>query len=86
MPMTTKARARALEALTDVPTPNLIAAVGSVMAMRYRKANGLDEDSPVDFERAGLEVDVEEFLEESTVRQLKLLREIALGMTPMSEH
>jgi hypothetical protein len=53
------------------------------MAARYRRANGLDEDALVDFEQAGLEVDVEAFLEESTVRQLQLLREIALGLNPM---
>src|SRR5262249_43655046 len=63
------------EIIRTVPMPRLIAAVGAISARRQRRAAGLSDNTPVDVEVAG-----EEFMATCSARQLRLLREIALGL------
>jgi hypothetical protein len=58
-----------------LPQERLIAAIGAVLARRKREAQGLPEDAGVD-----VEVDAAAFLETCSARQLRMLREIALGL------
>jgi hypothetical protein len=66
----------AQEILRTVPEPRLIAAIGSILAQRQRRAAGLPDDALVEVK----EVNVEEFVATCTKRQLRLLREIVLGL------
>jgi hypothetical protein len=65
----------AQELLRTVPRPRLIAAIGSVLARRQRRAAQLPDDTLME-----VDVNVEAFVATCSVRQLRLLREIALSL------
>ena len=66
--------------IRTVPMPRLIMAIGAILARRKREAERLPEDARVE-----LEVDVTAFLSTCSKRQLRMLREIALGLEIKSE-
>jgi hypothetical protein len=68
-----KKRDLAQEILRTVPRPRLSAAIGFVLEARHRRVAGETGDFQV-------KVDVEAFVATCTVRQLKLLRKLALGL------
>jgi len=69
----------AQEILSTVPRERLIAAIAFILAERHRRATGASDDAPVSLDMSVLN-DVEGFMATATVRQLKLLRKIALGL------
>jgi len=71
---------RLQDLLDSVSEPQLIAAVGSILAHRRRQALGLLKDAEVE-----VDVDVAAFLATASNHQLSLLKEIALGMNVCRE-
>jgi hypothetical protein len=67
------------EILNGVPRDRLQAAIGFIWADRHRRATGQGEDAPVGIDPK-LVNDVEGFMATCSVRQLKMLRKIALGL------
>jgi hypothetical protein len=65
----------AQDLLRTVPRPRLVAAIGSVLARRQRRAAQLPDDAMV-----SIDVNVEAFLATCSARQLRMLREIALSL------
>jgi len=61
------------ELLRTVPRPQLVAAIALVLEQRHRRATG--DAGAVEFD-----VNAEAFVASATVRQLRLLREIALDL------
>jgi hypothetical protein len=66
----------AQEILRTVPRLRLIVAVGFILEARDRRATGETDGLVIE----GDKVDVEAFMATCTVRQLKMLRKIALGL------
>lgn len=67
------------EILNGVSRDRLQVAIGFIWADRHRRATGQGEDVPVSIDPK-LVNDVEGFIATCSVRQLKLLRKIALGL------
>jgi hypothetical protein len=67
--------ALAVEIIGTVPPERLIGAIGSILEHRRQRARGFLPEGPHD-----LEVDVGRFIQTCSMRQLKLLREIALDL------
>jgi hypothetical protein len=75
--MTKRAKQKLITAIREeVHSARLFAAMGFVMQMRRDRA-GLSHEFMID----DPERQLEEFMGASSIRQLKLLREIALGLT-----
>jgi hypothetical protein len=66
----------------DFPTSLLVAAMGFVMQARRERA-GISSDIPLSI--AEPEQQLDEFLNASSIRQLKMLREMAKGMEATAE-
>ena len=71
--------------LRDVPDPNLFAAIGLILRERHLRAHPeLDPETFV-WSPDPKEIDVPGFIDESNIRQVKLLRDIALGLEMKKE-
>jgi hypothetical protein len=68
----------AAEILHAVPEPRLVAAVGFVLRERYLREH--PEETATSDRGLELEVNVREFMKTCSLRQLRLLLEIALGL------
>jgi hypothetical protein len=71
----TKHAAMVADLRRTVPLPRLVAAMASVISARRQRA-GLDPN----FRLPNPEQQLDEFMQASSLRQLKLLREIATGL------
>jgi hypothetical protein len=71
--------------LRDVSDPRLFAAIGAILRVRYLRAHPeLDPETFV-WEPDPKEIDVHGFIDESNIQQVKLLRDIALGLELQKE-
>jgi len=72
--------------LRDVPDPRLFAAIGLILRERHLRAHPeLDPETFVWDQDQGGEIDVQGFIDKSNIRQVKLLRDIALGLELQKE-
>jgi hypothetical protein len=62
--------------LRDVPPPNLIAAVGAILRVRYLRAH--PELDPETYEWTADTIDLQGFIDEDSIEQVRMLRDIAL--------
>jgi protein-L-isoaspartate O-methyltransferase len=72
--------------LRDVSDRRLFAAVCAILRQRYLRAHPeLDPETFV-WEPEPEEIDVQGFIDESSIRQVQMLRDIALGLEEQVEH
>jgi hypothetical protein len=76
--MNRRHRRQKMAILRDVPPPNLIAAIGGILRVRYLREH--PELDPETYEWASDNIDARGFIDESSVEQVRMLRDIALGM------
>jgi hypothetical protein len=68
--------------LRDVPPPNLFAAIGGILRVRYLREH--PELDPETYEWTADTIDVQGFIDECAVEQIRMLRDIALEMKPVN--